>query len=248
MRPILASPHLGHPRLHLRRTRSTNDDARELAVAGAPHGTLVTTTEQSAGRGRQGRTWTAPAHSSLLMSLVVRRSSSQATVPLSLLAAVAVCDVAGPDARVKWPNDVVRPVAGAMRKLAGILVEARPGEGWAVLGIGINVAVRVGDLPDELRETAETLGLPPDAVESTLRDLLVALDRRLAEPAATVLDAWRARDAMYGRQIAWADGEGLAKGIDEEGCLLVELSDGKRATLDAGEVHLTPAPQRSPAS
>src|SRR6202035_1984165 len=112
---------LGHPRLHLRRTGSTNDRARALAAAGAPHGTLVTASEQTAGRGRQGRSWSAPAGSSLLMSLLIRwrtgDSAGAAAGPpggvaeaprlLPLIAAVAVCDVAGELARIKWPNDVV---------------------------------------------------------------------------------------------------------------------------------------------
>ncbi|HTA04728.1 MAG TPA: hypothetical protein VK774_00055, partial [Solirubrobacteraceae bacterium] len=80
---------LGRPRLHLRRTDSTNDRARELALAGAPHGTLVTAAEQTAGRGRQGRRWSAPAHSALLMSLLLREPPQL----LPLIAAVAVCDV-----------------------------------------------------------------------------------------------------------------------------------------------------------
>jgi BirA family biotin operon repressor/biotin-[acetyl-CoA-carboxylase] ligase len=135
---------LGHPRVHLRRTDSTNKRARELALAGAPHGTLVTAAEQSAGRGRQGRRWSAPAGSSILMSLLLR------SVPrlLPLMAALAVCDVAGERAMVKWPNDVVVKLDGGagapgLAKLAGILVEARPQQGWAVLGIGLNVAVRL---------------------------------------------------------------------------------------------------------
>src|ERR1700680_3499056 len=94
---------LGRPRVHLRRTDSTNDRARELAIAGAPHGTLLTASEQTAGRGRQGRRWSAPAGSSLLMSVIVR--SPPALLPL--IAAVAVCDVAGVAAQIKWPNDIV---------------------------------------------------------------------------------------------------------------------------------------------
>ena len=94
---------LGHPRLHLRSTDSTNDRARALAIAGAPHGTLVTASEQTAGRGRQGRRWSAPPGSSLLASLVLRDPPPL----LPLIAAVAVCDMAGEDARVKWPNDIV---------------------------------------------------------------------------------------------------------------------------------------------
>src|SRR5437879_3482862 len=94
-------PTLGRPRLHLRRTGSTNDRARELAAAGAPHGMLVTASEQTAGRGRQGRSWSAPSGSSLLMSLLLR--SPPLLLPLA--AAVAVCDVAGEHAQIKWPND-----------------------------------------------------------------------------------------------------------------------------------------------
>src|ERR1700728_3412193 len=96
---------LGSPRLHLRRTDSTNDRARALALAGAPHGTLVTAAEQTAGRGRQGRRWSAPAGDALLMSLVLRWRAPPAPAPpaglLPLVAAVAVSDVAGPEARVK---------------------------------------------------------------------------------------------------------------------------------------------------
>ena len=223
---------LGHPRLHLRRTGSTNDLARKLAIAGAPHGTLVTADEQTAGRGRQGRAWSAPPGSSLLMSLVLRDAPS----PLPLLAAVAVCDVAGPDARVKWPNDIVRPDKERLRKLAGILVEGRPREGWAVLGIGLNVAVRLRDLPVELRETAATLGLSEGEIEPVLGHLLEALAHRLAAPVAVTLKEWRARDALRGREISWEGARGRAEGIDGEGRLIVVRPDGARIQLDAGEV------------
>jgi BirA family biotin operon repressor/biotin-[acetyl-CoA-carboxylase] ligase len=221
---------LGRPRLHLRATTSTNDRARELAQAGAPHGTLVTAAEQLSGRGRQGRTWSAPAGSALLMSLVLR----DAPALLPLAAGVAVAEVAGPDALVKWPNDVL--VAG--RKVAGILAEGRPTEGWTVLGIGLNVALRVEDLPPELHATAGTLGLAPSELEPTLARLLAALERVLALDAAALLDEYRARDALRGRVVAWADGSGRAAGIDGAGRLVVELAGGGRTALGAGEVHL----------
>jgi BirA family transcriptional regulator, biotin operon repressor / biotin---[acetyl-CoA-carboxylase] ligase len=248
--------------VHLRRTGSTNERARELAFAGAPHGTLVTASEQTAGRGRQGRRWSAPAGSSLLMSLALREVAP--LVPL--MAAVAVCDVAGAQARIKWPNDIVVAAstraggaAGAgLAKLAGILVEGRPQEGWAVLGIGLNVAVRLDQLPAELRPDARgraaasaglpaaTLGLAPADVEPMLARLLAALERRLSEPAQATLEAWRARDALRGRDIAWGAtgetderrGRGRAEGIDGSGRLIVALANGGRTTIGAGEVHL----------
>lgn len=129
--------------MHFRRTDSTNERARELALAGAPHGTLVTASEQTAGRGRQGRRWSSPAGSALLMSLLLRSPPSL----LPLIAAVAVCDVAGAEARIKWPNDIVIAHGTGLAKLAGILAEGRPQQDWAVLGIGVNVATRLEDLP-----------------------------------------------------------------------------------------------------
>ena len=230
---------LGRPRVHLRQTDSTNNRARELALTGAPHGTAVTAAEQSAGRGRQGRTWIAPPGSALLCSLVLRDPPKL----LSLIAGVAVCDVLGAHARVKWPNDVV--TGHELAKLAGILVEGRPQEGWAVLGIGLNVAVRIAELPSDLRDRAASLELAPRAIEPTFQRLLEALRRRLTEPSETVLEAWRTRDALRGRDISWAQSKdvprsrGRAEGIDREGHLLVRLDSGGQTSLSAGEVHLS---------
>ena len=227
---------LGNPRLHLRRTDSTNTRARELAAHGAPHGTLVTASEQSAGRGRQGRTWLAPAGRALLCSVVVREPPRL----LPLAAGVAVAEVAGPDAQLKWPNDVLLDA----RKVAGILVEGRPQEGWAVVGIGLNVALRNQDFAPELRGKAGSLGLEPEAIEPTLARLLALLDRWVAADPGAVLDAVRARDALLDRRVRWAGGEGVAGGIDDDGRLLVVTAAGQVA-LDAGEVHLVAEPWRS---
>lgn len=226
---------LGAPHLHLRATTSTNDRARELAAAGAPHGTLVTAGEQSAGRGRQGRTWSAPAGHALLMSLVLRDPPDL----LPLAAGVAVARVAGPDARVKWPNDVVLvPGTGPLRKLAGILAEGRPQEGWAVLGIGLNVAVRIADLPPELHGTAASLERRPDEVPAVREALLRELEAVFALDTAALLGELRERDALRGRPITWADGSGVGGGIDGAGRLVVELDGGGRTELGSGEVHL----------
>lgn len=221
---------LGRPRLHLRETASTNDRARGLAAAGAPHGALVTAAAQTAGRGRQGRRWSAPPGRALLASLVLRDPPAL----LPLYGAVAVAETVGPAAAIKWPNDVL--VDGL--KVAGILAEGRPADGWAVLGIGLNVAVRIADLPAELHATAGTLGLEPRDVEPVLVRLLRALERALALDTAALLDAYRARDALRGREVAWAGGQGRAEGIDGAGRLVIALPDGGHAALDAGEVHL----------
>jgi BirA family transcriptional regulator, biotin operon repressor / biotin---[acetyl-CoA-carboxylase] ligase len=220
---------IGLPRVHHRATDSTNERARALAAAGAPHGTLVTASEQRAGRGRQGRAWTAPPGSALLMSLVLRELHEA----LPLTAAVAVAEALPLPSEIKWPNDIWIE----RRKVAGILVEGRPQEGWAVLGIGLNVENE--EFPPELAETATSLRLTGAAlsVDEALTALLGELDAWLSRPTAEVLAAWRARDALLGAEVRWADGIGVGNGVDETGALLVETADGEVA-LQAGEVHL----------
>lgn len=220
---------IGSPRVHHRVTDSTNERAKELADVGAPHGTLVTADEQTAGRGRQGREWTAPPRSAVLMSVVLRELDER----LPLTAAVALCEALPVEAAIKWPNDVW--IEG--RKVAGILVEGRPQEGWAVLGIGVNVTTR--EFPPGLAGIATSLalsGIEEDS-ESVLAGLLRSLDEWLGAPPASVLEAWRSRDALKGQQVRWTGGDGVADGIDDSGALLVETSSGA-VTLDAGEVHL----------
>ena len=154
-------------------------------------------------------------------------------------------------AAIKWPNDVVlvQPGGSGLAKLAGILLEGRPREGWAVLGIGVNVAVRLEELPPELRAgtdasraqrglPAASLGLSAEAIEPLLARLLQALERRLAQDPEETLQAWRARDALAGREIAWSRGSGRAEGIDGDGRLIVALAAGGHTTIGAGEVHL----------
>jgi BirA family biotin operon repressor/biotin-[acetyl-CoA-carboxylase] ligase len=226
---------LGTPRLHLRLTDSTNSRAKELAAAGAPHGTLVSAAEQSAGRGRQGRTWIAPAGQALLCSLILRPPPSL----VSLRAGVAVAELAeqlvgAGRVQIKWPNDVL--LDG--RKVAGILAEGRPQEGWVVLGIGLNVAIEEAQLPPELRTAAGTLGQQPSSVEPALAHLLAGLAQWLGTGDEQVLAAIRARDALAGRPVNWAGGEGTASGIDSSGRLVVLRHDGSKIALDAGEVHL----------
>lgn len=224
---------IGTPRVHHRVTDSTNERAKELADAGAPHGTLVTAGEQEAGRGRQGRVWTAPPGSAVLMSLILRDLDERhALVPLA--AAVAVCEACeSVSPRVKWPNDVW--IDG--RKVAGILIEGRPQEGWAVLGIGVNVTTEA--FPAELADIATSLRLAgyESSPAAVLADLIAALDRWIGAPPEAVLDAWRSRDALKGERVRWSDGDGIADGIDDSGALRVRTGDGLVA-LDAGEVHL----------
>src|SRR5680860_617893 len=147
----------GAPHRHYGVTDSTNARARELVEAGAPGGTVVTAAEQTAGRGRQGRTWTAPPDKALLYSAILRPLDERhLLLPLSI--PLAVCDAAeqlapGIECRIKWPNDIW--LNG--RKLAGVLIEAKPQDGWAVIGVGLNLTIERDEFPPELRETAVSL-------------------------------------------------------------------------------------------
>jgi BirA family transcriptional regulator, biotin operon repressor / biotin---[acetyl-CoA-carboxylase] ligase len=229
----------GHPRVHYRLTDSTNARARELALSGAPDGTIVTASEQSAGRGRQGRTWAAPAGKALLLSAIVRDLSRRdALLPLAVPVAVAhACDeFAGTRCGIKWPNDIWID----KRKLSGILLEGRPQEGWAVIGIGLNVGTGRDEFPEELRDMATSLAIASGSDPGTERvhaAVLESLDEWLSAKPGDVLAAWRERDVLLGSNVRWNGGEGKAAGLDDSGALLVETREG-RVALDAGEVHL----------
>jgi len=227
----------GWPRRHFRATDSTNTRARELAAAGAPHGTVVTAGEQSQGRGRQGRTWTAPPGGALLYSAIVRPLEERHLM-LPLAVPLAVCAAAGElspgiECGVKWPNDVHLDD----RKLAGVLIEARPQDGWAVIGVGLNLFITPEQFPPELRETAISLGTDAD-IDTAARSLSSHLAAWIEADPETVLAEWRARDVLKGREIAWEDGSGIADGVDDRGYLAVVVPGGERIFLGAGEVHL----------
>lgn len=227
----------GAPHRHFHVTDSTNDRARELVEAGAPGGAIVTAREQTAGRGRQGRVWTAPEGKALLYSAILRPLDERhLLLPLSV--PLAVCAAAeelrpGAECQVKWPNDVW--LEG--RKLSGILIEAKPQEGWAVIGIGLNLSIEQHEFPDDLRQPAISLGggVTPEAARR-------ALDTQLSHWAyaeeSEVLTEWRRRDGLLGREVSWENGSGVADGIDDRGNLVVVIPGGDRISLGAGEVSL----------
>jgi BirA family transcriptional regulator, biotin operon repressor / biotin---[acetyl-CoA-carboxylase] ligase len=236
------------PQRHYRLVDSTNERAKELAIAGAPGGLVVTADEQTAGRGRRGTEWFAPPGSCLLYSALLRPFATDEAPLLPLAVPIAVCEAAEAIApvrcQVKWPNDVWLDE----RKVAGVLVEARPDEGWAVIGVGVNVAIRDQDFPPELQKTAASLlpteaegGLPLGGAAG-VRRAFTALNESLARWTAAggdeILDAYRARDVLCGRRISWQGGEGTAVEVDELGHLVVQIAGGERVALGAGEVHL----------
>jgi BirA family biotin operon repressor/biotin-[acetyl-CoA-carboxylase] ligase len=254
-------PRFGNPHRHYRLTDSTNERARELALAGAPSGTVVTAAEQTAGRGRLGRIWLAPPGKALLYSAILRPLDPEQPL-LPLTAPLAVCEaiesLAPVRCLVKWPNDVwiaedgrapggsedpatASVLSGHGRKVAGILIEARPAE-WAVIGIGINVAIAPDEFPADLRWPATSIGHGA-TVECTAGALNERLSEWVAAEPARMLAAYAERDALRGRQITWEGaarggrGAGIAEGIDEAGQLIVRAGE-TTISLGWGEVKL----------
>jgi len=251
-------------------TGSTNSDALGLARDGAPEGIVVVADHQTAGRGRRARSWVAPPGASLLLSVLLRPPAAvagAATMATAVALAEAVSAVAGIEAGLKWPNDLVV----GDRKLAGILAEAdwpaganisggyrapRPDErAVVVVGVGINVAwPDPGDLDADLAELATTAtSLSWEGATVDRVDLLVAFLRRLearygalrAEGPAPLLDEWRRRSATLGRRVrvdlGADDVAGTAVDVTAEGHLVVETDEGDRRTLAVGDVvHLRP--------
>lgn len=211
---------------------STNLDARAWVDEGAPHGAVVIAQRQTAGRGRQGRAWESPA-GALTFSVIVRDGIDRL---LPLRAGLAVAQCAGPKARVKWPNDVL--LDG--RKLAGVLTELHADA--AVVGIGINAAVDVAALPDEVAARAASLDLAEHELEGFAEQVVERVLALVAEAPAAVLRGIAARDALVGRAVRWDTGgrvaEGTAVGIGEDGRLHVQGDDGQLVALDGGDVHL----------
>lgn len=246
--PGLVTERLGRPTRHCEELGSTNDALLAWAEGGATHGAAVRADRQSAGRGRQGRSWWSPPGSGLYFSVLLIAPNGRSLDPsLALVAgtaaAAAIDDRASVEVRLKWPNDLI--LRG--RKLGGILCETRGAT--TVVGVGINVEAPVGGWPQELAASAIALGEVADAVPS--RDelfvgILGALEPRfvrfLESGFGAVRQEWIARDALQRQRFRYMgpDGTeswGVTRGIDSSGGLMISGPDGER-TIYAGEVHI----------
>lgn len=251
---------VGQNLVYLPETGSTNDEARRLAQAGAPQGTLVITDHQTAGRGRLDRRWLAPPGSSLLMSLVFRPDlAPHQTQRLTMICGLAVLDAVesetGLRLGLKWPNDVV---AGET-KVAGILTEIGL-TGYSVdhvvVGVGLNVNLDPAQLPGELLMPAASLSTVLGQNVPRLPLLLAFL--RAVEGRYLALEAshsphaeWAARLVTLGRPVVVSDQggqavEGLAEAVNADGALLVRLEDGQLRAVLAGDVTLHKEASRAP--
>jgi BirA family transcriptional regulator, biotin operon repressor / biotin---[acetyl-CoA-carboxylase] ligase len=222
---------------------STNRYALEQARRGVPEGLVVVADHQSAGRGRLGRTWTAPPGASLLVSVLLRPAAVEATrvtlaAGLALVDAVAV--VAGVTAGLKWPNDLVV----GERKLAGILAEAELGSGAPAVVVGIGCNVNWESIPDELAEIATACNLEAGHAvdrDALLDALLEHLDERLAALGSPALLAdYRSRSSTLGQRVRVetpaAVVVGTAVDVGTGGELLVRDDAGVVHPIRAGDV------------
>ncbi|MEU0002991.1 biotin--[acetyl-CoA-carboxylase] ligase [Streptomyces sp. NPDC006314] len=243
------------------RTGSTNNDLVALAAAGkAGEGAVLVAEEQTAGRGRLDRRWTAPPRSGLFFSVLL----NPAEVPvarwgwLPLLTGVAVATglsrAAGVDTALKWPNDLLVTVDGEERKAGGILAE-RAGRDGVVVGVGVNVTLRADELPVPQAGSLALAGAQGTDRDPLLRAVLRSLEDwygrwRAAggDPVVSGLqDTYAAGCATLGRMVrAELPGErsivGEAVALDGDGRLVIATEEGVREPVGAGDiVHVRPA-------
>ena len=232
---------LGTPRHFFESALSTMDCLTELALQGAPEGTIVVAGEQTAGRGRAGRRWVTPPGTALLMSVLLRpRLAPSELSPLPLIAGLAVAEgiesVAGDLLResidLKWPNDLY--VAG--RKICGVLMQSRSGASGVAfvnLGIGVNINTPSGRLPETATSLLDLTGIewPVDEIErAVLHRLIDRYDEWLREGSAPGLETWFRR-ALYRNESvqienAGSETRGVFTGVNKSGALQLETDNG----------------------
>ena len=242
---------MGTPLLRYDSVSSTNDVARELAASGASEGTCILAREQTAGRGRQGRSWSSPPGEGLYLSLILRpRIKAADSGVITLAAAVAVAETLmldfGVPADIKWPNDVLT----SSRKICGILVESAI-EGdrlqYAVMGIGVNVAQ--ASFPHELADSATSLlietgrKIAPEEFAEPLLERLERWYRTSTDQRDQVILRWEqlssyARGRAVRVESSGDSIEGMTRGLTAGGALIVELDTGETREIVSGEVRL----------
>lgn len=221
---------------------STNLVAKALAREGATHGTLVVSDEQTAGRGRMGRSFYSPRGSGLYMSIVLRPGSCDIQL-LTVCAAVAVSaaieKLTGLSPGIKWVNDLYYQG----RKICGILAEAVTGTDSGkiesiVLGIGVNCSTAV--FPEELRKKAGSLGRPVSRNALAAEILHTLLDMAEAPEDRRMIEEYRRRSILTGRSVTYEKNgveiEATALNVNDNGSLLVRRQDGMIESLSYGEV------------
>jgi BirA family biotin operon repressor/biotin-[acetyl-CoA-carboxylase] ligase len=243
----LESTLIGQRILYYPLTTTTMEIARQEARLGTPEGTVIVAGEQTAGRGRLGRSWLSPrGNVALSVVLYPRRSLLSSLIMLASLAVVhCIKIVTGLKAEIKWPNDVL--ING--RKVCGILIEndvQKDKINYSILGIGVNVNLEIADIP-EIQSTAASLSQELRRNVSRLnviRCLLLEIEKLyLALKAGeSIYEEWRDNLVTLGKKVRVTAGEtvseGIAESVDRDGSLLLRQSDDSLIRIVAGEVTL----------
>jgi BirA family transcriptional regulator, biotin operon repressor / biotin---[acetyl-CoA-carboxylase] ligase len=247
----LRTTHFGRKIYHFPTIGSTNQEAKRLAVEGAPHGTIVVAETQTSGKGRLARHWFSPAEGGIWFSVILRPGSPPTeAAKFTFLGAVAVAkairELTGLAVEIKWPNDI--HYEG--RKLVGILTELNAemdAINYIVMGIGINVNVKLEEYPEELRKIVSSIQRELGQAVSRQKLLCMILEqmeylyaRALGEGFQSVFSAWRAMNCTLGYEVNVVsvnqEFTGTAVDIDEEGALLIKKTNGTLERVIAGDV------------
>jgi len=243
---------MGRPAVHvLKKTDSTNLQAKRMAAQGAAEGTLVVADTQTEGRGRRGRNWHSPSGRNIYASLVLRPQLAPSQAPqITLMTAVALARTlrasAALDAKIKWPNDVM--VGG--KKIAGILTEISAdmdAVDYVVVGFGINVNTRQHEMPEEIAPIATSI-YSEKASETSRTNLLcdllesyeMAYDLLNAQGFGPVMQQWRSMTDIIGRRVHVDVMDtrytGRVETVNDDGVLILREDEGGTRHIFSGDV------------
>lgn len=233
-------------------TSSTNEVAKKLALTGAKHGTVVISEEQTAGKGRMGRTFYSPANTGIYMSIVLRSNlTAMDSVLITTSSSVAICDaihkVTGIECQIKWINDIYIN----NKKVGGILTEASTNFesgtiDYLILGIGINFNNPKDNFPDDLKEIADSLykgnsnGINRNILCAEILNNILSIIPKIKD--YNFISEYKKRSIILNQEIMYTSGGIYSKGraidINNDGSLVIKHDDGSIKILNSGEVSI----------
>ena len=233
-------------------TSSTNEVAKKLALTGAKHGTVVISEEQTAGKGRMGRSFYSPANTGIYMSIILRPTlTAMDSVLITTSSSVAICDaihkVTGIECQIKWINDIYIN----NKKIGGILTEASTNFesgtiDYLILGIGINFNNPKDDFPDNLKEIAGSLykgnsnGINRNMLCAEILNNILSIIPKIKD--YNFISEYKKRSIILNQEIMYTSGGIYSKGkaidINNDGSLVIKHDDGSIKILNSGEVSI----------
>ena len=233
-------------------TSSTNEVAKKLALTGAKHGTVVISEEQTAGKGRMGRTFYSPANTGIYMSIILRPNlTAMDSVLITTASSVVICDaihkVTGIECQIKWINDIYIN----NKKVGGILTEASTNFesgtiDYLILGIGINFNNPKDNFPDDLKEIADSLykgnsnGINRNILCAEILNNILSIIPKIKD--YNFISEYKKRSIILNQEIMYTSGGIYSKGraidINNDGSLVIKHDDGSIKILNSGEISI----------